>query len=220
MIRKHPTAWGVYNNRAVAWREKGELDNALRDYSESIRLKPTYESFNNRGQLWLQKGELENAISDYTEAIRMNPTRAFAYTGRGVAWCDRGDMHQALRDLGEAIRLDPRDISARLNRGDVYIKRGDFERALQDYQAALQLDASSAAARGKLARLRAGWPEAEYRDGQQAHRDATKACELTGWKKPFAYLSPGGCMCRVGPLRRGPQVAVPGLAAGLGRSGL
>ena len=52
---------------------KGELDVAIADLSEAIRLDPKDASFyKNRGYAYDQKGDLDKAIADYSEAIRLD----------------------------------------------------------------------------------------------------------------------------------------------------
>src|SRR5690606_12328893 len=123
----------------------------------------------------------------------------FAYSNRANAWKEKGVLDQALRDYTEAIRLNPRAVLARTNRVEVHIKRGDFEKALHDVKAALQLDPRSADAHGQLALLRACWPEAHYRDGEEAYREAKSACELTGWKQPWPITILASASAELGP---------------------
>jgi tetratricopeptide (TPR) repeat protein len=78
---------GAYNNRGGAWRDKGDLDRAIADYNEGIRLNPKdAAAYNNRGNVWRDKGDLDRAIADYNEAIRLNPKDANAYIVRGSVW--------------------------------------------------------------------------------------------------------------------------------------
>ena len=43
----------AFNNRGIAWYHKKELDKAMADYTEAIRLDPKYApSFHNRGKIW------------------------------------------------------------------------------------------------------------------------------------------------------------------------
>ncbi len=74
--------------RAMIWQwEKHELDIALADYNEAIRLDPNEASvYNSRGVAWRAKQEYDKAIADYSEAIRLDPTYALAYCNRGFAW--------------------------------------------------------------------------------------------------------------------------------------
>ena len=87
MIRvdeKNTWAWDM---RGLAWRQKGEVENAIKDYSEAIRLDPKHVSaFNNRGNAWHDKHEYDKAIKDYDEAIRLDPKCAAAFVNRGNTW--------------------------------------------------------------------------------------------------------------------------------------
>ncbi|MEI8021831.1 MAG: tetratricopeptide repeat protein, partial [Schlesneria sp.] len=70
-----------YRNRAKIWRLKGELDIALGDMNEAIRLNPNESVwFNQRGNFWDDKSEYDKAIADYSEAIRLNPKNFNAYS--------------------------------------------------------------------------------------------------------------------------------------------
>ena len=72
-------------NRGDARSEKGDLDGALQDYTEAIRLQPDdAAAYYNRGAIRHEKGDLDGALQDYMEAIRLRPDYADAYY-RGVA---------------------------------------------------------------------------------------------------------------------------------------
>ena len=60
--------------RGLAWQAKGDLDRALADYTEAIRLNPRDAlAYNNRGLLWRETGDVDRAIADLTDAIRIDP---------------------------------------------------------------------------------------------------------------------------------------------------
>src|SRR5260370_13509566 len=64
-----------YNNRGAAYREKGDPDRAIADFTEAIRLKPNYShAYDNRGVAYPDKGDPNRAIADLTEAIRLTAT--------------------------------------------------------------------------------------------------------------------------------------------------
>jgi len=60
---------------------------------------------------------------------------------------------------------------------------GEFAEAISDYEAAVRVDPGYALGFKDLAWLRATCPVAEFRDGAKAVEQATKASELTNWKK-------------------------------------
>ena len=96
--------------RGLAWQAKGDLDRALADYTEAIRLNPRDAlAYNNRGLLWREKGDVDRAIADLTDAIRIDPLphsdiarsgHVNIYANRGLAWQSKGDLgarHRRLR---------------------------------------------------------------------------------------------------------------------------
>ena len=132
---------GALINRALAYRAKGELDRAIADYSEAIRIDPRYaDAYYNRAIAFKAKGDLDRAIADYNEAIRLNPRDALAYNNRGIAYQAKGDFAGAIIEYDEAIRLDPGNALAHYNRAIAYRSVGDLERAIADYDAAIRLD--------------------------------------------------------------------------------
>jgi tetratricopeptide (TPR) repeat protein len=126
--------------RAWARDEKGDLEGALNDLDEAIRLKPDYaDAFNNRGAVRYDKGDLKSALKDYNEAIRLKPD-ADAFYNRGEARNASSDLDGALQDYNEAIRLDPDHAQALHNRSLLRKAKGDLTGAQQDYDQAIRLD--------------------------------------------------------------------------------
>jgi Flp pilus assembly protein TadD len=98
-------AWGKGNAACL----RGDLDLAVRYYTDSIRLNPKVAAtHNNRGYAYLQKGDSDKAITDYDEAIRLDPKYAKSYFFRGSSYENKGDQDKAVANYTAAIRLDPR----------------------------------------------------------------------------------------------------------------
>src|SRR5262245_48317152 len=99
----------AFLHRGIAWRKKGELDRAIADYNEAIRLNPKDDlAYSSRGSAWAAKGDLDRAIADFNEAIRLDPKDADTYLQRGLAWKEKGDLVRANADFDQAIKLDPK----------------------------------------------------------------------------------------------------------------
>ena len=96
-----------YHNRGVAYREKGDTDRAIADYTEAIRLDPKHaEAHVNRGQAYSLKREgTDRAIADFTEAIRLDPKLAHAYFSRGLAYEKLADFARARSDYDTTLAL-------------------------------------------------------------------------------------------------------------------
>jgi tetratricopeptide (TPR) repeat protein len=142
----------AYVARGLAWQAKGNLDHALADYTDAIRLNPRDAlTYNNRGLLWREKGDADRAIADLDEAIRLDPSRAYDHYMRGVVrydrymgfmgggWIEKEDLKQAIADFTEAIRLDAKNASSHYARALAWNTDGDRDRAVADLTEAVRL---------------------------------------------------------------------------------
>ena len=108
-IRLHPEDAMMYISRGLVYETLNNIDMAIADYTEAIRLDIDNETpmYYSRGDMYLRKGDLDNAIADYTEAVRIDPDFAEAYLNRGLAYEKKGSVDSAIADYTEALRLDP-----------------------------------------------------------------------------------------------------------------
>jgi lipoprotein NlpI len=131
--------------RGVAYRNKGNYEQAIQDFDKAIRLKPDIaEAFNNRGVAYDYKGDYERAIQDYNQVIRLRPDYAAPFNNRGLVYHEKGEFDRAIQDFDQAIRLNPGYAEAFESRGSAYLAKGDYDRAIQDYGQAIKLEPSYA----------------------------------------------------------------------------
>jgi tetratricopeptide (TPR) repeat protein len=99
----------AYTSRGVEWRRKGQLDRAIADHTQAIKLDPNLsEAFYNRGNAYGDKGDNIRAIADYDQAIRLNPKFAGALNNRGLAKRQKGDAAGGDADIARAKKLEKR----------------------------------------------------------------------------------------------------------------
>jgi tetratricopeptide (TPR) repeat protein len=164
----------AYNNRGVAWHQKGDYDNAISDYNKALELHPHYaEARNNRGVAWAYKGDYDKAISDCTEAVKINPLYANAYNNRGYAWQQKGDLDKAIADYTEALTIDEKYVQAYHSRGFAWACKGEYDKAIADYDKALEIRPRYADVYGKRG---SAWSHKGNLD--KAIADYTKALEI------------------------------------------
>ena len=136
----------TYLTRGLQRFDNGDLDGAITDYSEAIRLKPDFfAAWGNRGNAWRVKGEYDKAIADYSEVIRLQPNDGKAWNNRGSIWHAKGNHDKAITDCNEAIRLQPDNAAAWGNRGSAWSMKGDYDRAIADHSEAIRLRPGDAA---------------------------------------------------------------------------
>ena len=134
----------AFNNRGIAYRGKGELDRAIQDYGEAIKLNGKLASlYNNRGVAYDHKGEFDRAIQDYEQAIKLKPSPE-TYFNRGNAYLAKAQYDHAIDDYNQATKLKSDFAPAYDNRCWARAVVGILKQALADCAAALRLLPSSA----------------------------------------------------------------------------
>ena len=94
--------------RGLVYRDLGELEQALADFSAAIELEENYGLARHaRGITNLNLGEFQGALRDFDAVIGLDPDNAAAQRGRGVALGGLGRDDEAVRDLDRSLGLDP-----------------------------------------------------------------------------------------------------------------
>jgi tetratricopeptide (TPR) repeat protein len=131
----------VYSNRGVARRHRGDLNGAIADLDQAIRLNPKLGvAYNNRCLAYSGQKNYDRAIADCDQAIRLDPKLTVAYNNRCFARIGKGDLDGALADCDQAIRLDPKLATAFGNRCGARLAEGASDAALSDCNRAIELD--------------------------------------------------------------------------------
>ncbi len=74
-LRLDPIDHQIWNNRALAYSQRGQYHQALADLNEALRLKPqNILALANRGMCWIQFGDYEKAQIDYELTAKLQPT--------------------------------------------------------------------------------------------------------------------------------------------------
>jgi lipoprotein NlpI len=137
---------GTLTMRGRAWKEKGDFDHALSDFTEAINVDPTFSiAYEERGILLQEKGRWDQAIEDYDHIISVLPKKASIYVKRGICWIAKGENERAARDLEEAIHLDPENANgiggqAWGMKGRLHFMTGNVDSAIADYVESIRLD--------------------------------------------------------------------------------
>jgi len=147
-LAKKASAVACYN-RGVERQGEGQLDEAIRDYTEAVELDSSLQdAYLNRGLAYGSKGDLDAAIRDFAEVLRLNPqdpqgreNLTWGYYERGLAYAKKGQHDKWLADFTEVLRLDPSNAEAFYNRGVGYLDQDEYEKAIADFTSAIGINA-------------------------------------------------------------------------------
>ncbi|MCJ2036347.1 tetratricopeptide repeat protein [Methylobacterium sp. J-068] len=174
----------AYYNRGVAYEDQDDHDQAIADFSASIRLDAKDpRAYERRASNYDDKEMYELAIKDLDIVLTLDPKRASALRLRGNVHRKSGDYNRSVADLGEAIRIEPDYANNYYFRGLAHESRFDLRRALTDAEEAVRRDPDDSANRDLLTRLRqtqaaqASMPPQAAQPAPQAAQPAPQAAQ-------------------------------------------
>ena len=128
-IQLQPDYVNAYYNRGTAYINKGEYNQAIKDFSKTIDLdfEHVVFAYRGRGVAYYAEDRFHRAIDDFSKVISLTPDDPFAYLGRGQAYRNLLVFEKAIQDFSTAIRLKPDEAAdAYTERGVTYHCKGDI----------------------------------------------------------------------------------------------
>src|SRR5437763_52903 len=131
----------AYYRRAWLENQKFKYDEAIRDYTEAIRLRyPGIDAYWGRGWTYQCKGEWDKALKDYARVLRRERSVGQVYFNRGQIFLEQKKWKRARDDFSEAIRCEPNNAAAFLNRAKAHLELNDLDGALASADSAITLE--------------------------------------------------------------------------------
>ena len=159
--------------RAFALREEGELDEAIGEFREALREKPSDADLHYYlGDTLRAKGDLNGAIREFGEALRFRPDVPAYYYCRGDSYRELRQLDKALADFNKMLALDPGNLNGIAARADVFYYSGDYRKAAAEYSQLL------GTTKLPLAYFRRAWSYYSLGNYQAALADYEKTIEL------------------------------------------
>jgi tetratricopeptide (TPR) repeat protein len=128
-----------YLLRGMAYRDQRDIDAAIRDFSTSIKIRPTHDAYLRRGEMYFEKGAYSVAEHDFSQALELY-TSIEAYRLRGYTYLVLGNLDQAIMDGTKIIKLAPNTSDSYNIRMEAYAQLGEVKLAREDARRALSLD--------------------------------------------------------------------------------
>ncbi|MDH3318240.1 MAG: tetratricopeptide repeat protein [Betaproteobacteria bacterium] len=101
----------IYHNRGMAYLNKPRYEEAIRDFTEGIRLLPTHNLlYNDRALAYLMTRRYREALKDYNVAILLDPNYYRSYWGRAKVFDALGDQAAARKDYARSCALGVQEV--------------------------------------------------------------------------------------------------------------
>lgn len=163
------------------------MERTTQEVSSLLQLDPnSSDAYSLRGDMASSKGDYQAAVDAYLRAIpfalpQNREYLAGLYVKRAAARFQLGDLQNAEQDAHVSSQFLANDQACSI-RAQICDKKGDCAGAIAGYLSAIALNPSNAGYYNGVAWYQATCEVAQYRNGKEAVKNATRACELTNYK--------------------------------------
>ncbi len=150
-MAKAPDNERVRSNLGNALAACGELEKAIAQYRQSLKIKPGYDQGHyNLGVALARRGQTDEAIAHFEKALQINPCYIDAHNNLGVVLARHGSLDEAIARFQVALQLKPNHAEAHNNLANAMAILGRLDEAIAHYQKALEVNRDYEAARDNL----------------------------------------------------------------------
>lgn len=136
----NPFIYLIYDNLAMAYYDKGELDKSIKYCEKSMSMSSGRpEVYCNLGVVYMAAKKPVRAINFFKKAIKLKRNHVPAYCNLGHAYSSIGLENKAIKISEAAIAIDPGCFKAYCNLGYVYSKKGDIDKAIEVFKKAKKI---------------------------------------------------------------------------------
>ncbi len=119
--------------------QQKNYDDAIKYYTESLRVKNDSEAYQNLGVCYMKKEMYKEAYTNFTKAMLLNPNKYTVYNNLGAVLEKIGNYDSAIQMLEISIKLNPNNVIGFYNLGIALDKKGNLVNALKNYEKAVEL---------------------------------------------------------------------------------
>jgi hypothetical protein len=188
--------WMRWNNLGIGYLDELQYVDALRSFSEVVKLRPDYaDGHINVGLTYIEWEKYEEARGSLEKALALSPGNARALYYLGLVERRAGNCNQEVEDLREVVEKYPLSRDARRELGISYYQQHLYKEAREQFEALQAIEPDDLAAHYNLAVIyrRMGMKE---KAAEQAALFATK------------QVDPGAPTYSLEFLRQHPEISI------------
>lgn len=130
----------AYFRRGDEYFRMGELDKAIADFTETVRLYERHDfAYTKRGLSYYRKRQFALAAADFEKAVKIHPDNNLAYRARAYLRIQAYDLGGAIVEFKRALEIDALDYYSRYGLASVYYLKDDDSESIAEATRVLQL---------------------------------------------------------------------------------
>ena len=143
-ISENPELVDAYKNRAVAYMQLNEFNNALSDFDRALQYGEDPETLYNLGTAYLQNAFFEPAIMIFEHLKSLTPQDPYLLNNLGLALAGLDRWDDSIAVYNELIQINPGMIEAHNNQGTSYRGKQSYSEAISKFEQVLTLSPNDA----------------------------------------------------------------------------
>ncbi|KAG0489827.1 hypothetical protein HPP92_006690 [Vanilla planifolia] len=164
-----------YGNLGNAWKEKGNIELAIRYYQVALKIRPSFcDAWSNLASAYLSKGCINEAAQCCHEALALNPCLVDAQCNLGNIMKSQGLVQEAYNCYVEALRIQPAHAIAWSNLAGLLMDTGDLQKALLCFKEAIKLKPTRGDAHLNQGNIYKAW--GMHEEAIMCYQNALHAC--------------------------------------------
>jgi protein O-mannosyl-transferase len=150
-VAKNPGSWMAHHNFGDELLRKGQVDEAMIHFQQSLAIKPDHaEAEHDLGNALLRKGQVDEAMIHFQQSLAIKPNLAEAEDDLGNALLSKGRGDDAIAHFRKALEIRPGYASAHNNLGNALLLRGELNESIAHYLKAIQIQPDLAVTHNNL----------------------------------------------------------------------
>jgi len=141
LVPYEPDLGTWYFDRATAYKQKGELEQAIAQYRAAVQANPNFpDIYAALGSALVTQGEFDKAIANYRKAIELKPSFAELRRKLALLLGDLDRVDEAIEEYRAALEVSPDNLDAWYQLGRMLMRKGATDEALAAFQKAIEIE--------------------------------------------------------------------------------